>query len=179
MSPDDDQVDFVFDSFIEYQGGIEKYASTILKLNVSDNAPFTCQWKLKMIVSNNGWGVPEEWNPLATYGAAGAGQAPTLDMLEVRISNQCDTPVPGVNDTWRSFAIPPGNGDEIIIVDDVGVNPGGGCGGTQVNGAGSYLDAPFGYGEYTFNIDYRIRPGVVSSWRPGYYNMSVKFCLTE
>lgn len=176
MIPETDNVDFLFDSFSQYQGGIYQYGKTILKLKVDDNLGFTCRWKLSMIVSNNGWINTDQWNTLATY-SAGSGSNPTLDLLEIRVTNSCGTPDPTVYNIWRSFAIPPGTGDAINIINDPfpnPVTPGGSCA-SQVNGAGTYLGP--NYGEYSFTIDYRIIPGV--NWIPGYYNLSVKFCLTE
>ncbi len=177
MLPQTDNLNFLFDSFSKYTGGIEQYGSTVLKLKVDNNPALTCRWKLSMIVSNNGWVNTDQWNTLATYGTGGGAANPTIDLLEIRITNNCGTPMPGVNNTWRSFAIPPGTGDVIDIINDPAPTPvttAGMCT-SQVNGAGTYLG--LNYGEYSFTIDYRIKPGL--TYIPGYYNLSVKFCLTE
>lgn len=169
--PVTDEVDFLFDSFSEYNGGIYKYASTIIKIRATNNPAVTCKWKLKMIVSNNGHPAPGQWNPLATYGGGG-GLSPTLDMLEIRVTNACQSSP--IDDTWVKFSIPPGDGDEIDIITNLVAIPGGFCN-INSNGAGTYLGPD--YGEYSFQIDYRIVPGF--NWVPGYYNLSVKFCFTE
>ena len=175
ITPTTDNVSFIFDTFSKYNGGIYQYGHTILKLKVDSNStPSRCRWKLSMIVSNNGWINTDQWYTQATYGDGSSGINPTLDLLEIRVTNTCSTPIN--NGVWQRFNIPPGNGDLIDIINEPinPITPAGSCS-SQVNGAGSYLG--HNYGEYSFTIDYRIKPGL--NWIPGYYNLNVKFCLTE
>lgn len=166
-------LEMTFDSFSKYNGGITLSGSTILKVNVADIlAPIGgCIWKLAMYVDN--FAAPaNEWEQLANYGVVGAGTIPTWDLLQVRITNGCNTPLlPGV---WQTFPVLPGG--KIDIINNlalVAMDPIGICT-PQVNGKGSYLQ---NYDEYTFTIDYRIQPGF--AFQPGRYDLKVRFLITE
>jgi hypothetical protein len=52
-------------------------------------------------------------------------------------------------------------------------NSAGACA-TNVNGPGNYLS---NYDEYTFDIDYRLAPGL--SLKSGIYQLRLKYLLTE
>ncbi|MBA3705758.1 MAG: hypothetical protein H0W84_07605, partial [Bacteroidetes bacterium] len=57
------RIELLFDSFSEYKGGMSLMGSSIIRLKVDANVlpPTPCQWKLSMIVSNNAWGIPTDW----------------------------------------------------------------------------------------------------------------------
>ncbi len=166
-------VNFVFDEFREYKGGITFNGSSIVRLNVlAANA--SCKWKLTMYVLNNGFVRADEWEELATYGSGTSGTRPKLDLLQVKVTNGCSTPK---WDGWKSFDFPAvGECAYIDIINNVAVLPvpAGTCGNQEVNGAGSYLT---NYNEYSFTVDYRIVPGLTLI--PGHYTMSIKFFLRE
>jgi hypothetical protein len=166
-------VDFTFDSFAKYIGGITQNGATQIRVAVSNNITLDpdCRWALSAIVDNNPFsGTPaNEWESLVSYTSSGA--PPTLDMLEIRVRNACNTPLTGqafVN-TLNN------NGDALNIIDFNGgiTIPAGSCA-TNVNGPGSYLN---NYNEYNFTIDYRITPGL--SLKSGIYQISVKFLIIE
>lgn len=167
-------IELIFDSFSSYNGGITLNGSSIVRLKVLRNYPLTtdsCKWMLSMYVSNGGGVTPvTEWETLANYGSSGAGVIPNINLLEVRVSNGCQTPLN--NGLWQRFDSI--SGDVIHVINSSTFTPAGTCGGQQVNGAGSYLT---NYSEYSFTIDYRVRPGFL--YRPGRYELSIKYCLTE
>lgn len=167
-------VELVFDSFSEYNGGITLNGSSIIRLKVLRKYPIandSCKWMLSMYVSNGGAPSPvSQWETLTNYGIAGSGILPTLDLLQVRVDNGCNTPIN--SGAWQNFDSL--SGAVIHIVNNAAFIPAGSCGGLQVNGAGSYLT---NYNEYSFVIDYRIKPGML--YRPGRYELSIKYCLTE
>lgn len=166
-------VELLFDSFGSYNGGITLNGSSIVRLKVYRAYPLTtdsCQWALSMYVSNGGGITPvAKWETLTNYGTA-SGTIPNLDLLEVRVSNGCQTPIN--NGTWQHFDSL--SGSVIHIINNSIFTPAGSCGGQEVNGAGTYLT---NYNEYSFTIDYRIRPGFL--YRPGRYELFIKYCLTE
>lgn len=169
-------LEFEFDKMSEYTSGITYYGTTILRVTASDTAAgiSDCAWKLRMIVNNGGAPNPAgEWLQLSSYGPSGA--QPTIGLLEVRVTNNCATSP--VNGTWQTFSLPQ-NGGEIVLIDNGSfVNAagiGGGCGGGETNGKGSYLTS---YGEFAFVVDYRIRPNF--NYNPGKYELNVKFCISE
>lgn len=167
-------MELVFDSFSTYNGGITLNGSSIVRLKVNRKYPIgtdSCKWMLSMYVSNGGNPTPvSQWETLTNYGITGSGVVPTLDLLQVRVDNGCDTPIN--SGAWQTFDSL--SGAVIHIINNAAFTPAGTCGGAQVNGAGSYLT---NYNEYSFVIDYRIRPGMV--YRPGRYELSIKYCLTE
>lgn len=172
---DDGAVDFVFDDMGEYQGGITYYGSSILRVTASDTTnDGDCAWKLYMIVSNGGAPTAtDEWQETAPYGTSGT--IPTIGILEVRVSNACGTATN--NGLWQTFSLPEHGGviemiDDGSIVNAAGV---GGCSGNgEVNSAGSYLTS---YGEFSYIIDYRIKPNF--DFQPGKYELNIKFCIRE
>jgi len=161
---------FTFDSFSEYNGGITISGSTLLRLKVLPNNA-SCKWILRVYIDNNGGATPvNEWETLNTYGA-GSGIPPTLDLLEFKVYNSAGTPIS--NAVYQNF-VPAVTGSFIDIINDpLAINPAGG-GGTNVNGAGTYLT---NYDEYSFTIDYKIVPGL--NYTPGMYQVILKFCLVE
>jgi hypothetical protein len=179
LLPENDNVDFVFDTFREYQGGIEQYGSTILKVKVDNTVgPPLCKWKLYVVLTNNLWPITTDWNPRATYGSGAGGGNPALDLLQLRVTNTCNTPDPlWALNPWTSFGTFPASatsGDILYIINDPVLNNTAPCDGTQVNSAGSYLTD---YGEYTFKIDYRINPGF--GLIPGFYDLNLTFYIAE
>jgi hypothetical protein len=162
-------VNFVFDSFDKIKAGITISGSTILRLKVTPNNA-ACKWALRVFIDNNpGGGTPaSEWEKLSIYGSA-IGNKPKLNLLQVRVYNGCNTPIN--SGVYQTFAA--ADGSFIDIVDGLALTPAGSCT-TNVNGAGSYLT---NYNEYNFTIDYRLIPGMVMT--PGYYQVSLRFCLVE
>jgi hypothetical protein len=162
---------FTFDNFGSYNGGITYTGATVLKIKTRDLSPAdVCHWRLKMHIHTNHTSGTS-WDTTAVYGSGDAGVYPPLDLLSVRVYNACGTPFNNL--VMQNF--PNANDAELVIIDDAVLNlPGPPCSGEQVNAAGSYLS---NYGEYTFNIDYRIKPGTV--YTPGRYEISVWFCLSE
>lgn len=167
-------VEFTFDNFSDYNGGITYYGSTMLRLIVADNTSNggTCAWKLKMHITNGGVPIPtNEWETLASYGTSGA--KPQLNLIKVRVTNACSSSP--LNGAWQSFAA--ADNSFITLIDNAIPQAAGalfGCSGGETNGVGSYLTNP---GEYSFIIDYRLEPGLFRT--PGKYEMAIKFCITE
>lgn len=175
-----DRIELIFDSFGEYKGGITLNGSSIIRLKVAQwviPPPLgPCQWKLSMIVSNNGWAVPSDFETVVPYGGAGAGVTPALDLLEFRVNNVCNTPIN--SSLWQRFA--PLTGSSVDLINNVILVPStpGICN-FQTNGEGSYLT---NYNEYSFIIDYRLVPYdplLGFKYRPGRYELHIKFCLQE
>jgi len=163
---------FSFDEFRDYQGGLILSNVATLRLNIEDLAipDPDCSWSLSVLVDNNpSSGTPAaEWEELSPYGF-GAGNNPTLDILEMRVRNNCQTSP--LNGTFMNFT---NHGDILDIIEAaLPVTPAGSCT-TNVNGVGSYLTNP---GEYTFNLDLRITPGFV--FDPGIYMITLRFNLEE
>ncbi len=166
-------VDFTFDTFAKYIGGVTQNGATQIRVNVSNsvNLDPDCRWALSAIVDNNPFsGTPaNEWESLVNY--TSSGTAPQLDMLEIRVRNACNTSLtgPGFVNLLNN------HGDALNIIDFNGgiTIPAGSCV-TNVNGPGSYLT---NYNEYNFTIDYRITPGL--SLRSGIYQISLKFLIIE
>lgn len=164
-----------FDTFAKYAGGLTLNGSTILKVKVASNPspPFTCQWKLVMIVSNGGISVTpttSEWESLVSYGSGTTSNKPTIEFLQVRVSNGCGTPQS--SGVWQNFN--PVDGDVIDIINPVSLTPAGGCN-AETNGVGTYLGP--NYNEFSFTVDYRVKPEYL--FTPGRYELSIKFCLVE
>lgn len=159
---------FTFDNFSAYNAGITLTGATVLKIKAQNNTGDTCHWKLRMYIHTNA-ASGNEWNG-TVYGPGASGTKPKLDLLGVRVYNYCGTAYHNL--VLQNFNNV--NDDFIDIIDDVSLHFPGNCNGSQVNTAGSYLT---NYGEYVFNIDYVIKPG--AGYVPGYYDISLKFCLTE
>lgn len=168
-------VEFVFDSFSKINSGIEYNGSSIIKVNAAKSGIASCKWNLKMYISNGGGTTPPaEWEALTNYGTS-SGNAPTLDLIEVRVSNYCATPQN--NAIWQTFTLTalPSTVPSIDIINDVlNFNSAGTCSGQQTNTEGNYLT---NYGEYSFTVDYRIRPGQGKT--PGRYVCRIIYCLSE
>lgn len=160
--------DFTFDSFSKYAAGITQSGTTMLRLKVTPNNA-SCKWSLRVYIENNpGSGTPlDQWETLNNYG--GGSDAPTLDLLSIKIYNGCGTPIN--NGIYQHFSAI--NGSYIDIINDATLVPQGTCG-TNVNGAGSYLTSA---NEYTFLVDYRIVPGL--HYTPGNYQIILHYCLVE
>lgn len=159
---------FTFDNFSSYNGGLTITGGTILNIVTQNNPGDTCHWKLRMYIHTNDPGGTA-WDGQA-YGSPSGGTKPLLDLLQVRVYNYCGTAYKNL--VLQNFSNV--NDGFIDIIDDVALHFPGSCGGSEVNTAGSYLTD---YGEYSFNIDYVIKPGV--RYTPGYYTISVNFCITE
>lgn len=163
-------LDFTFDEMNEYVRGITYSGATQLRLKIDEIVPGACKWKLVMIVENNGYLPNNEWEPLVNYGSSGTN--PNLNLIEVSVWNGCGTAL--FNGVFRTFANNI-NQDTLSIIPDIAVrNLPGPCDGTHINGPGSYLTD---YNEFSFNIDYRIKPGF--ALRPGSYQIRIRFCLVE
>lgn len=159
-------VDFTFDNFSKYNGGITMSGATLLRLKVLGNDA-SCKWVLRMYIDNNGTIPNTDWETSLAYGSSGA--TPTLDLIQVKVYNGCQTPIN--NGVYQNFS--PLDGDHIDIINDVALNVAGSCG-PNVNGEGSYLT---NYNEYSFTVDYRIVPGL--SYMAGLYTLNIRFCLVE
>lgn len=160
-------VDFTFDNFSKYNGGITASGSTLLRLKVLPNDTL-CKWILRMYIDNNGAPTPiNEWETSASYGVSGI--KPTLDLIQVKVYNGCNTPIN--SGFYQNFT--PSTGSFIDIINSVALVSAGSCI-TNVNGAGSYLT---NYNEYSFTIDYRIKPSF--AYIPGMYQFNIRFCLVE
>ena len=168
LTPDPNNLNFVFDNLSKYVGGVTFSGSTVLKLKIDANNAF-CKWKLVMYVINNG-APGEEWETVQSYGTT--GNKPTVDLIQVRVYNSCSTPQ--LNGIFQIF---PNKATVLDIINAAALNNPGLCNGTEVNAAGSYMGP--NYGEYSFIIDYRIIPALSLNLRPGSYQIVVKFCLVE
>jgi hypothetical protein len=166
------QTDFVFDSFNKYISGITFHGVANVDIKVDDQLPANpnCKWMLSMEVENNpsGGTNADEWETLTQYGIGGI-DVPKIDILDVRVTNNCSTsPVDGV---YQSFTLA---GDQIEIIENTGIRINAGSCTTNVNGPGSYLT---NYDEFHFQIDFKITPGF--SYNAGIYQLQVKFILLE
>lgn len=160
-------LDFTFDNFSKYNGGVTFSGATLLRLKVLANDA-SCKWVLRMYIDNNGGGTPmNEWETSFPYSVSGL--KPTLDLIQVKVYNGCNTPIS--SGIYQNFAA--SNGAPIDIINDATLNVAGSCI-TNVNGAGSYLT---NYNEYSFTIDYRIVPGL--TYAAGMYTLNIHFCLVE
>lgn len=160
-------IDFTFDNFSKYNGGITFSGATLLRLKVLAN-DVSCKWVLRMYIDNNGAPTPlNEWETSLPYSTSGL--KPTLDLIQVKVYNGCNTPIN--SGVYQDFL--PANGASIDIINDVALNVAGSCT-TNVNGAGSYLT---NYNEYSFTVDYRIVPGL--TYAAGMYTLNIRFCLVE
>ena len=160
-------IDFTFDNFSKYNGGITFSGATLIRLKVLGNDP-SCKWVLRMYIDNNGAPTPiDEWETSMPYSTSGA--KPTLDLIQVKVYNGCNTPIN--SGVYQNFT--PATGAFIDIINDITLTPAGSCS-TNVNGAGSYLT---NYNEYSFTVDYRIVPGLTCA--AGMYTLNIHFCLVE
>ena len=168
-----ENVDFEFDNMSKYARGITKNGATKIMLKIDELVADNCQWALKMYLDNNnyadGTDPQEKWDPIIYYGNEDSGLMPTLDLLQVRVYNACNTPnISGYQTfTERDVAIE-------IIPELLPRNVAGTCDGTSVNGPGNYLQD---YNQYSFTVDYKINPGFTH--KAGAYQVTLKFCLYE
>lgn len=161
-----------FNDFAYYQGGYTINGIAKIRVRVTDQAipdPL-CSWSLIMTIENSpGAGTPaDQWEQLAIYGN-GLATNPTIDMLEIRVSNACSTsPINGV---FQSFT---NNADIIdIIAPMLPITPAGSCA-NNVNGPGNFIS---NYDEFNFNIDVRLKPNFQVN--PGIFQLNIKFHLEE
>lgn len=161
-----------FDSFQRYQGGytINSVARIRVKVENKSTPDPLCSWSLRMIVENNSVsGTPaNEWEELYLYGL-GNSSNPTIDALEIRVRNECNTsPIDGVFTNFN-------NDQDIIdiIAPLLAVTPAGSCT-ANVNGPGNYQT---NYNEFNFNIDIKVKPNF--AFNPGLFELNVKFVLEE
>jgi hypothetical protein len=161
-----------FDEFSKYQGGMIINSVAKVRVRVLDKAIVDplCSWSLTMQIGNNpGAGTPiTEWEELTLYGN-GLNANPSIDFLEVRVRNGCQTsPIDGVFQTFTN------NGDLIdIIAAAIPITPAGSCA-NGVNGPGSYLTF---YNEFNFDIDIRVKPNFTLN--PGIFQLNITFHLEE
>lgn len=164
-------LDFSYDTFGKYLGGITQNGATRLKINVSNTILLNpdCRWNLVVYIENGNGGTPNtEWE--SVYSQSSSGNPPQVDMLQMRINNRCNTSQTGS----QFFNVPVTVGQAIMVITNTGITiPAGSCT-TNVNGPGN---ATTNYDEYTFDIDYRLQPGL--GLRSGVYQLRVKFVLTE
>lgn len=164
-------LDFTFDTFGKYLGGLTQNGATRLKVNVSNsinNNP-NCRWNLVVYIENGNGGTPnDEWESL--FSQSSSGTPPKVELLQLRITNRCQTPQTGN----QFFNVPVTVGQPIMVISNTGITiPAGSCT-TNVNGPGN---STTNYDEYTFDIDYRLQPGV--GLKSGIYQLRVKYVLTE
>ncbi len=166
-------VNLQFISFSEYNSGITINGVATLRIRVEDKAipDPDCRWFLTMEVNNNpaGGTAPSDWETLSQFGTGNAPE-PTLDILEVRISNACATsPIDG---SYTSFFN--NHGDVQDIIADLLPRVNSGSCVQNVNGPGDYIS---NYSEYTFKVDIRVRPNL--DFKPGIYQLNLRFHLEE
>lgn len=166
-----------FTDFSRYNSGITLMSVARLRVKVENKDPIDldCSWKLRMFIENNsGAGTAaDEWEEITLYGNGNA-DVPLISDLEVRVTNNCGTPI---ETGFRSFT---DVNDILNIIEELVpqvIVPAGACtaGGTKnVNGPGSYLT---NYDEYSFDVDLRLKPGF--TYNPGVYKLNIRFRLEE
>jgi hypothetical protein len=164
-------VDFSFDTFGKYQAGLTQNGSTRVKVAVSNsvnNNP-DCRWNLIVFVENASASTAStDWEQLQSQSSSGTN--PRIEMLQLRIRNNCNTSLTGN----QFFNAPVAGGTPIIVISNNGITtPAGSCN-QNVNGPG---DAQANYNEFTFDIDYRVVP--VPGVKSGTYQLKVKYLLIE
>ena len=163
-----------FTSFSDYVSGVTIIGAATLKLSISDKAIVDpdCRWFLRMEIENNpGSGtLTTDWETLVQFGS-GVAPEPTLDILEVRISNNCATGI--ANGIFTKPFTSTLNIQDIIAASATTIAAGS-CPNPGANGPGNYLE---NYGEYTFRLDVRVNPSYIFS--PGIYQVNLKFHIEE
>jgi len=165
-------VDYTFDTFGKYIGGITQNGVSQLKITVDNsitNNP-NCRWNLVIYIDNssNPATPTDEWELLTPHNSTGA--IPKINQLQIRVRNHCNTSITG-SSFFNANVMP---GQPIILISNTGITiPAGSCT-TNINGPGNYIK---NYDEFTFDIDYRIAPGL--SLRSGIYQLRLKYLLTE
>jgi len=171
------EANMTFTDFSRYNAGITLMSVARLRVKVENKAvvDLDCSWKLRMFIENNsGAGTAaDKWEEVTLYGNGNALQ-PLISDLEVRVSNNCGTPI---NTNFRSFT---DVNDILNIIEELVpqvIVPEGSCtasGTKNVNGPGSYLT---NYDEYSFDVDLRLKPGF--QYNPGVYKLNIRFRLEE
>ena len=159
-----------FTSFSDYASGVTIIGAATLKLSVSDKAIVDpdCRWRMEMQIEN-GSTIGNDWETLVQFGS-GVAPNPTLNILEVRISNNCATGI--ANGIFTKPFTSTLNIQDIIAASATSIAAGACTPG--VNGPGNYLE---NYDEYTFRVDVRVKPGLIFS--PGIYQVNLKFHIEE
>ncbi|MGY6561741.1 MAG: hypothetical protein ACXITV_06510 [Luteibaculaceae bacterium] len=160
---------YIFDELFHYTTGVTQVGATRIGITVN-NIPLdpNCKWKLKAVVDNNASG--DAWEALGYYGVSSAPDV-SLQILNIRVTNVCNTPISGLNIYTPHFL---NNGDYFYIINNNGIANLNTCNSENINTPGNPLN---NFGAYTFTIDYRIIPGF--NFRPGTYQISLKFVLEE
>jgi len=171
------EANMTFTDFSRYNAGITLMSVARLRVKVENKAvvDLDCSWKLRMFIENNsGAGTAaDKWEEVTLYGNGNALQ-PLISDLEVRVTNNCGTPL---NTGFRSFT---DVNDILNIIEELVpqvIVPEGSCtasGTKNVNGPGSYLT---NYDEYSFDVDLRLKPGF--QYNPGVYKLNIRFRLEE
>jgi len=159
-----------FTSFSDYASGVTIIGAATLKLSVSDKAIVDpdCRWRMEMQIEN-GSTIGNDWETLVQFGS-GVAPNPTLNILEVRISNNCATGI--ANGIFTKPFTSTLDIQDIIAASATTIAAGSCTPG--VNGPGNYLE---NYDEYTFRVDVRVKPGLIFS--PGIYQINLKFHIEE
>jgi len=159
-----------FTSFSDYASGVTIIGAATLKLSVSDKAieDPDCRWRMEMQIEN-GSTIGNDWETLVQFGS-GVAPNPTLNILEVRISNNCATGI--ANGIFTKPFTSTLDIQDIIAASATTIAAGSCTPG--VNGPGNYLE---NYDEYTFRVDVRVKPGLIFS--PGIYQVNLKFHIEE
>ncbi|MAZ38123.1 MAG: hypothetical protein CL842_11790 [Crocinitomicaceae bacterium] len=159
-----------FTSFSDYASGVTIIGAATLKLSVSDKAIVDpdCRWRMEMQIEN-GSAIGNDWETLVQFGS-GVAPNPTLNILEVRISNNCAT---GIANGIFTKPFTSTLDIQDIIAASAATIAAGSCT-PGVNGPGNYLE---NYDEYTFRVDVRVKPGLIFS--PGIYQVNLKFHIEE
>lgn len=164
-------LDFTYDTFGKYLGGVTQNGATRLKVTVDNSISSNpdCRWNLVVYIENgNGTTPNNEWETV--YSQSASGSVPKIDQLQLRINNRCNTPQTGS----QFFDVPMLVSQPIMVITNNGITvPAGSCV-TNVNGPGN---ANAHYDEYSFDIDYRVIPGL--GLKSGIYQLRVKYVLTE
>lgn len=164
-------IDFSFESFGKYLAGITQNGSTKVKVTVSNSIGHDpdCRWNLVIYVENvTSSAANTEWEEV--FSNSTSGSTPKIDLLQLRIRNNCNTPLTGN----QFFNVPAITGTPIMVISNTGITiPAGSCT-TNVNGPGN---ATANYNEFVFNIDYRLVPAL--GLKSGVYQLKVKYLLTE
>jgi hypothetical protein len=164
-------LDFTYDTFGKYLGGITQNGVTRLRINVNNSITSNpdCRWNLVVYIENGSGGTPnDEWE--SVYSQSLSGTPPKVDMLQLRITNRCNTSQTGT----QFFNVPVTVGQAIMVITNTGITtPAGACT-TNVNGPGN---STTNYDEYNFDIDYRLQPGV--GLKSGIYQLKVRYVLAE
>ncbi len=166
-----------FTDFSKYLSGVTLHSVARLRVRVEDKVTVDpdCSWKLRMFIENNsGAGTDiDKWEEITLYGNGNSNQ-PLISDLEIRVNNNCGTPI---ETGFRSFT----DVNEVLdIIEEMMpqiIVPAGSCtfsGTKNVNGPGSYLT---NYDEYSFDVDLRIKPGF--QFNPGVYKLNIRFRLEE